>query len=189
MRLGTEMGDVVFAAMKDTKVKGTLADMVRDKKIQIVDKETGAPKYEQHIEAEIEGDDNDGGLSPERNTKTTIKVKDGDLFKLEKEVKGAIERQRTGKDLPEADDELEQEVFQGDDDVNERVEEEEKEEKHPATNGERLEGADATLNDRVAEEDQEAADHLLTLFRELRDIIGQTKGNDLKDLKAVSKPS
>jgi len=50
-----DMGDIVFGAMDDTKVKGTLASMIKNKKIQIVDAKTGQAKYEKEIQEEIDG--------------------------------------------------------------------------------------------------------------------------------------
>lgn len=97
-----DLGDVIMGALDDTKVKGKLNFMLKQKQIMLVDSETGQQKYKDAIQKAVEApaeafEEEDDMCSPERKTKTRIEMKESHLQELEHEVKGAIERQRTGK--------------------------------------------------------------------------------------------
>jgi len=109
-----DMGDLIMGAFDDTKVKGKLNNLLKEKKIQLVDQETGEVKYEEQIEKAInlqldDPEEDDEMYSPERKTRTKIAMQETDMVQLENEIKGAIERQKTAR----PDDEEEKEEFNG----------------------------------------------------------------------------
>ena len=114
-----------MGALDDTRVNKKLNMMLKQKKIQLVDEKTGQPKYEKQINKAVESpgvggeqEDDDDMYSPERKTKTLVKVAEADMAELEQEVKGAIERK---KGSAVAQNEEEKDEFVGDD-INDRVE-------------------------------------------------------------------
>lgn len=186
-----DMGDLIMGAFDDTKVKGKLNNLLKDKKIQLVDKETGEAKYEDEIEKAInlqmeDHEEDEDMYSPERKTRTKIEMQETDMVQLENEIKGAIERQKTAR----LDDEEEKEEFNGhivEESKEKRPKSGKKGKKSSPKKQDRIEEFDASLNDRVSMDATMKKDELKKVRKEFKEV-SKTIKKSLTELKSLNSP-